>query len=338
MLRQAELLGAEQNDPFSREVPFDPVVREAHNSAVNQSVAERDPLDSFQQDACVEGGGDYIDAQQPSLLCQEALEILAEFSDKQIFRAAGVTGFPSPGALDLYSGRCGIARELVKVGCPWVICFDWTRSADDNLLNKSLQAKIFRLIELGAFYLVGSALICSSMSKAVTPAVRSPRYPRGLPVFEPQCGKKFGKAISNADFTKEAITRAESAGAHFWVENPDSSYLWRMRGYQRFLDPSSDWTMRIDFCRFKTKWRKRTRFGTSIPSLRGLRMLCLGGHEHLILRGMSRIHRRPCTSVAEPYPKGLCKLVAGAASKACGLVAGEAEDCCLRKSRELEDW
>ena len=81
--------------------------------------------------------------------------------------------------------------------------------------------------------------------------------------------------------------------------------------------------MRVDFCRFGTPWRKRTRFGTSIPGLRGLRMLCHNDHTHLVLRGMSKVHRRPWTAVAEPYPKGLCNLVASAAIKACGWNQGK---------------
>ena len=334
MQQQDSLIDDSKIDPFSNDIPFDELAQTCDGQqAVPEEVPGRE-LGSNPDSAVPESPNNDHAFGSRSSLCAEALSILEGFSDRQIFRAPGVTGFPSAGALDLYSGRAGIARQLVKVGCPWVLCFDWARSADDNLLNSELQSKIFRLIELKVFRLVGSALICSSMSKAVTPAVRSPRYPRGLPRIRASMRQKVREGNQHADFTKEAISRAEIAGSFFWVENPDSSYLWRMRGYQRFLDPASDWTMRIDFCSFRTRWRKRTRFGTSIPALRGLRMLCEGGHQHLVLRGMSKVHRRPWTAVAEPYPRGLCRLVAHAASRACGWSKGKLQIAACAKAGE----
>jgi len=335
MQQQSSLIDNNKRSPFDLVFPLDELKPHDKGPTTGDLPAEEAPVKPAEG---LRGTGDatesFSEHRSASTLCAEALAILESFSDKQIFRAKGVVGFPSPGALDLYSGRAGIARELVKVGCPWVLCFDWNRSADDNLLNTELQSKIFRLIDLKVFLLVGSALICSSMSKAVTPAVRSPRYPRGLPRMRVTMRQKVREGNQHTDFTKEAIVRTEKVGSHFWVENQDSSYLWRMRGYQRFLDPSSSWTMRIDFCRFKTKWRKRTRFGTSIPALRGLRMLCQGGHEHLVLRGMSRVHRRPWTSVAEPYPRGLCRLVAHAASRTCGWSKGKLQIASCAKAGE----
>ena len=335
MQQQSSLISNNKRSPFDSVFPLDELKAHDKSPTTGDRTVDEAPV---KPEEGLRGTGDttesFSEHRSVSTLCSEALAILESFSDKQIFRAKGVVGFPAAGALDLYSGRAGIAKELVKVGCPWVLCFDWNRSADDNLLNTELQAKIFRLIDLRVFLLVGSALICSSMSKAVTPAVRSPRYPRGLPRIRVTMRQKVREGNQHADFTKEAIVRAEKVGSHFWVENPDSSYLWRMRGYQRFLDPSSSWTMRIDFCRFKTKWRKRTRFGTSIPPLRGLRMLCQGGHEHLVLRGMSRVHRRPWTSVAEPYPRGLCRLVAHAASRTCGWSKGKLQIASCAKAGE----
>ena len=303
MDKQNSLIQERPSDPFSAEFPFDPIDETGGHVELDDNGA--------------------ISGHPVSSLDPEALAILESFPEQQFFRAKGVVGFPGRGALDLYSGRAGIARALIRKGCPWVLSFDWVRAAEENLLNKDLQSKILRLIDLGCFSLAGSALICASFSKAVTPAVRSPRFPRGLPRIRLSMRRKVREGNQHADFTKEAIRRAETAGAHFWVENPDSSYLWKLRGYQRFLHPQSDWTMRVDFCRFGTPWQKRTRFGTSIPGLRGLRVMCNTDHSHLVLRGMSKVHRRPWTAVAEPYPKGLCNLVSSAAVKACGWNRGK---------------
>ena len=254
----------------------------------------------------------------PVELCDEAVTILESFDVRQVLWKKGEKGFRRAGAIDLYTGRGGVARALVKHGCPWVVTVDWERSSEEDLLQASLQDKIIRLVELGAVELVGSALICASFSKAVTPAVRSPRYVRGLPRISKRMRIKVKQGNVHADFNKALIAAVEKVGAQFWLENPDSSYLWKMRGYQRFADPSSSWCCRLDFCRFKTRWRKRTRIATSLPRLRGLRLMCEGGHEHLVLRGMSRHHGKPWTAVAEPYPRGLCELIAVAACDACG--------------------
>lgn len=77
-----------------------------------------------------------------------------------------------------------------------------------------------------------------------------------------------------ADFQSEMHDCCFAYSTHFWTENPDSSHLWRQRKYKRFRPADSDWLFRFDMCRFGTRWRKRTRVATSVPKLRGLRMLC----------------------------------------------------------------
>jgi len=58
-------------------------------------------------------------AVQCGQLCPEAISILQSFSDKQFVWPEGSSRkFDSAGALDLYSGRAGVAKKLVKLGCP----------------------------------------------------------------------------------------------------------------------------------------------------------------------------------------------------------------------------
>ena len=68
---------------------------------------------------------------------------------------------------------------------------------------------------------------------------------------------------------------------------------------------------RVDFCTFGTAWRKRTRFLTSCR-LRGAKRLCNRQHNHVILRGRSRQKKISMAKLAEPYPKGLCSMLAWA--------------------------
>ena len=146
-----------------------------------------------------EGQTDEVDAQpseksdlgDSALLCPEAIRILQTFSKRQFLWPKGSDGlFSKPGALDLYSGRAGVAKKLVRLGCPFVLCFEWKRSSSENLLEESNRTKIRRLLILKAFKLYGSAIICSSFSRAITPAVRSKRYPRGIRFMRRSVKKK----------------------------------------------------------------------------------------------------------------------------------------------------
>ena len=241
-------------------------------------------------------------------LSAEAVAILESFDRRQVMFRRGVSAFDEPGVLDLYSGKAGVARAAVKLGAPWVITFEITRSSSEDLLSPTVQQKILRLIELKAVLVVGSALVCRSFSAAVTPNVRSSRYPRGVPWMSKAMKPKVQEGNQMADFQAEVVDACEKGEPQtlYWFENPDSSFLWRQRKFRtKFRKPDSDCLCRVDFCRFHTPWRKRTRVGTNIRLLRGLRMLCQGGHDHIQLRGQHPSLRMPWTSVAQPYPKGL---------------------------------
>lgn len=256
-----------------------------------------------------------------SQLCQEALDILHSFSDRQVFVAPGEQKFLKPGVLDLYSGRCGVARAAIRAGAPWVITFEISRSASEDILPEENKKKILALIRLGAVRGVGSALVCRSFSTAVTPPVRTPRYPRGVPWMSRSMREKVAEGNAMADFQAEVQGECLAAPipVFFWTENPDSSYLWRQQKFRRrYRHPGSKHLFRADFCRFGTPWRKRTRVATNIPQLMGLRMLCACEKPHVQLRGQHPTLKVPWTRVAQPYPRAFCKIIATALATACG--------------------
>ena len=89
---------------------------------------------------------------------KDVVAILEQFPLQQFFYKGDKPDLTKRGALDLYSGRAGVAKALVARGCPWVLSFEWKRSAAENLLEDSLQNKLLHLIGLKAFRLVGSAI------------------------------------------------------------------------------------------------------------------------------------------------------------------------------------
>eukprot|EP00438_Fugacium_kawagutii_P026439 Skav201238 [mRNA] locus=scaffold3524:39770:44044:- [translate_table: standard] len=218
----------------------------------------------------------------------------------------------SAGGLDLYSGRCGVARCMVQLGAPWVLTVDIEHGAGENLLDVGLQQKILQLIRGHAFATVGAAPICSSFSRAITPPCRTKQRPRGIPGVSSAMASKIREGNLHGDFVLEVIGESEEHLVGFWAENPDSSWLWEQRGYEKYRCSKSEHVFRCSFCRFGRKWRKNTKFATNLPLLKGLRMMCAGGHRHQVLRGRSKKHRKCWTLVAQPYPHGLCKIIARA--------------------------
>ena len=106
-----------------------------------------------------------------------------------------------------------------------MITYDWKRSSAENLLDPKLQQFLLTLVGKGAFSLVGSAVICSSFSKAVTPQVRSPRHPKGIPWMRESMRSRVADGNVHADFNAKLLNLCRASNILFWLENPDSSLL-----------------------------------------------------------------------------------------------------------------
>ena len=212
----------------------------------------------------------------------------------------------------------------------WVLSFDYEHSPAENLLNGQVQADILAMIEAGCFYGVGMAPECSSFSRAITPAVRSREFPMGLKDITPAMTQKIHTGNLHSAFVFQVVRACRRVQVGYFVENPDGSFLW--------LQPSwlaSGWALmenayRLDQCRFKAVWRKRARLATNLW-FAGLRELCLGGHDHVVLRGRSSHHQQNWTRVAQVYPRALCVKIADALAAYAGLKPVN----CLRKRLDV---
>lgn len=198
-----------------------------------------------------------------SALSKRALESLRSLPRRQFFFKDGVADFMEPGCLDLFSGRFGVAKQLVKHGAPWVLTYEWNRSADENLLEQRVRKVIFELIDEGTVKALGGAPICSSFSVAVTPPVRNKRFPRGLPGVRTSMRQKIRDGNSQNDFMKDVIDQCEAHGIAYFVENPDTSFWWAQRRSKRWRSSKSEELFRLCFCRFGTPWKKATRIAAN---------------------------------------------------------------------------
>ena len=245
----------------------------------------------------------------PSLLSQEAKELLRSFPKRQFLFSKDFQGFACAGAIDLFSGSFGVAKQMIKWGAPFVLTFEWNRSTEEDLLHPEVRERILRLLRLRAFSTFGAAPICSSFSRAVTPPVRSMCYPRGKPGLRPSMRLKVSQGNSHSDFVCDCLEAGSEVELIYFVENPDTSWWWWQKRWGAYRSPQSDRIFRCCFCRFGTRWRKATRIATN-TALAGKTMWCQCKRQHVRLRGMHPVRKIPMTRVAQPYPAGLSRLLA----------------------------
>ncbi len=252
---------------------------------------------------------------------QEVDAVLCSFP-RELFILGKDTHWPPtvPGFIDLYSGHKGFAKAACRLGAPWVLTIDINDGPHCDLLNASLRDKIILLLPNGVAIHFSAAPICSSFSRAVTPAVRTKFEPLGVKVMTSAMKVKVAEGNSHASFLSILLLICLEKGIHYWVENPDTSFIWDHPGLASLPKSVRESHFRTDFCRYSAPWRKRTKFLTS-GRLRMTNRMCLGNHSHIVLRGRSSKHKLSWTKVAEPYPRGLCSLLAWAACSDCGCVS-----------------
>ena len=265
----------------------------------------------------------------------EANEALLSFP-KSAFEFSDNFEWPprKPGFLDLYSGKRGFARSCTALGVPWVLCIDILDGPFSDLLDRKVRAKLEFLVSAMVFLHVSGAIICASFSRAITPAVRDRSFPRGLPWVRGEMKQKLMDGNSHSDWLGHIIEMCLLRCIGFWVENPDSSHLWHQSIWRKLGACDFRKCYRLDFCRFNTPWRKRTRFFTD-GNLSGVREICKGGHVHRVLRGRSTFHKMAWTKVAEPYPKGLCDTLAWSCCVRYGFSENISGLCCRSNHRRI---
>lgn len=113
-------------------------------------------------------------------------------------------------------------------------------------------------------------------------------------------------------FMQRLVRLCLKLNVKFFVENPDGSWMWRQideLSWQSILDDKTVGDLRLDFCRFGTAWRKRTKFRSN-TQLKGLKIFCKRTRPHVKLRGRCKKRKVAFTKLAEPYPRGVCRLLA----------------------------
>ena len=226
------------------------------------------------------------------------------------------------GALDLYSGAKGVARELAERGHLWVITFEIEDGANQDILSPENQQLIEKLLLLKCVIILGVAIFCCSFSRAVRPPIRTRESPLGIKGLNPTMQNRVEIGNRHALFVAGLITVCRKLKIHYWLENPDGSFLWLLDCFIRLGSQDRQQLFRIDYCMLGCAWRKRTRVLTSCH-LGGQHLWCDRSHQHIRLVGWSKCHKQNWTRVAQTYPKKLCELISKALLLDCGLLPGQ---------------
>ena len=217
----------------------------------------------------------------------------------------------------MFAGSRRWEKKIVKNGCPWVLCLDVKADPDHDLTQPDLRAQVELLISSGVVIAVGAGPPCSSMSIAVTPPIRTREVPCGKPDLLPplRAKRRIGNLLAN--WSAAVYRPCASLDCAVWVENPDASWMWKLRSWKRVQSNSMNiyGEFRVDYCRFGSRWRKRRRFARN-TSMQGETCLCKGGHEHWRLLGTHGSTDR--TKLAEAYPWPLCSKLASACCQHAG--------------------
>lgn len=332
---------------------FEPV--DSTSFGLSCPAAEEAPFDSLDSDRCISGGcetADVAPTAQCDLLmpstcpvpgdsaisemttfegifgtldagaCREVSEFFGGLSANQKHKPVGSSWPPTtPGYLDLFAGKKGVAKSWVRDGFGWAVSYDFADGPQQDLLDPSVRALLERMLVLGIFCGWGAALVCSSFSVAITPPVRNAEFPEGRPDVSERMQVKICEGNSFGDWVLKLLLLSEKLFIGCWVENPDLSWLFRQPKWLEFQTTTKQFgCWRFDMCRFGRKWRKRTRVLMNL-FLKGTSTFCTGCKHHFQLRGRSKLRKKSWTLVAQPYPKGVCRTLA----RAVAVFAGRAE-------------
>ena len=239
-------------------------------------------------------------------LSEGAVRALSKFPRSMFVLPKGQQWPPrEKGFLDLFSGERGVAHFLAGQGC-WSLCVDITHGAGEDLSLPGLRADLRRLIELDCFDGMGGGPVCTSFSTAITPPVRSKDEPYGKATASQNMKLKMAEGNEMTLWFFSLIECGLAHGLAVWIENPAMSWMFRLPEWYSMQSrwPSLGfWT--VDYCRYKTEWRKRTKVACNL-SLAGSKKLCQCNGPHRLLRGRSKEHKMSWTRVAQAYPYGFC--------------------------------
>jgi len=214
----------------------------------------------------------------------------------------------TPGVLVISDYDKRLAKALLAAGVPWVLAL--SHASDGAYPSAACWSwdVLGRAIARGAFNVIIAMPSCATFSTAIAPPVRTRTHPEGRLDLPSGWRRKIGRGNALAAGLGQLLAEAAQVKVPAVVIHPRSSWLWQQAQLRAHLYKEDCYD--IDVCRFGAKWRKTTRVGTTIPTLRGTPLRCCCEQPHIILRGRCQHHAASRTSVAGVLPHGLAAALA----------------------------
>ena len=110
----------------------------------------------------------------------------------------------------------------------------------------------------------------------------------------------------------------QTSGTSWSVENPRTSYLWRLPEYVTLCREVGVEFVHLTMCSYGAPYLKRTSFLTNARWMRGAGSMCTCMQTHERLQGTVRVGGRSVhrTALAAAHPRALCQQLASLATEA----------------------
>jgi hypothetical protein len=253
-------------------------------------------------------------------------------SDEKTTAAAAAAAAASGGVfLSLYGGVSHVAQEACKLGLDSIVV-DFDHDPRNDLCKPAVQRETLEAVKNKLVQVVGVELVCSSWSLArrapqgssMPSAVRdSNKYIFGLPNLTGKDALTVKAGNSQYRHAMKLIKLCLEHGVRGYLENPQTSRIFRTPGIQRLIRLGLAFPVTCHFCQYHTQWRKATTFliwGVEPQSV-VLKKCCMkggrcsaSGKRHLELTGFDKGKFR--TSAAQAYPRALAQDLMGQLLKA----------------------
>ena len=222
--------------------------------------------------------------------------------------------------LELFSGTARFARALRRESQHEVIEFDISRGEEFDLTRRAVCRLVRGWITSGRVKGVWCAFPCSTWSTARWPPLRSLACIHGIPEMlrDPRTAALIDVGNRTLRAAVSVANLCCGVGVPMILENPGYARSWHEPSMARLGARQQVRDVLVDYCRFGTPWRKRTRLrGINVTELETLQLQCSGkqglcytGKPHQRLNGSDPKTHQLWTRLAEPYPPRFCKKAA----------------------------
>ena len=236
--------------------------------------------------------------------------------------------------LEIFAGVAVLTAACLSAGifCLPPVELDPTGHVEfsQDVHSPALFAKISRWVEEQALGLIHIATPCSSFSTARRddggpPPLRSKWHPYGVPGLSPNNRKIAREGNRFAEQTVKIMRMAVREGVEFTVENPATSWLWRLPPMATFRKFHVMWVVALTMCAYGSSAWKPTHIWSSSFVFQSMTADCPGvsdTHHHVVLRGSQWSEKKQRieynTKAGQVYPQRFCQAYAQAAGQVKG--------------------